>query len=132
MTASDVKNYRHLDKVIRAAKQKLDALGEEPTLSDKVFGSNPEYPYEPRSFNVTGRNELAVLTHRKRVKEAQAELDRLLILRRQIEETADDIEDCVDKIIFTSTMKGQSQTQIAMTLHIDQRTVGRRLQKLCE
>ena len=132
MTASDVKNYRHLDKVIRAAKQKLDALGEEPTLSDKVFGSNPEYPYEPRSFNVTGRSELAVLTHRRKVREAQEELDRLLILKRQIEETADDIEDCVDKIIFTSTMKGQSQTQIAMALHIDQRTVGRRLQKLCE
>ena len=132
MTASDVKNYRHLDKVIRAAKQKLDAIGEEPTLSDKVFGSNPEYPYEPRSFNVTGRSELAVLTHRRKVREAQAELDRLLILKRQIEETADDIIDVSDKLIFTATMKGQSQAQIAMTLGVDQGTISRRLRKLCE
>lgn len=132
MTVNDVKNYRHLEKVIRVARGKLDDLGEEPTLSDKVFGSNPEYPYEPRSFSVTGRSELAVMMHRKRVAEVKAELDRLLILKRQIEETAEDIVDYVDKIIFTSTMKGQSQAQIAMALHIDQRTVGRRLRKLCE
>lgn len=132
MTVNDVKNFKHMDKAIRIAKKRLDDLGEAPTLSDKVFGSNPEYPYEQRSFTVTGRNELAIVLHRKRVAEARAELERLLTLKRQIEETADDIVDFTDKIIFTSTMSGQSQNQIAMALHVDQRTVGRRLRKLCE
>ena len=132
MTVNDVKNFKHMEKAIQMAKKRLDDLGETPTLSDKVFGSNPEYPYEARSFTVTGRNELAVVIHRRRVAEAKAELDRLLILKRQIEETLDDIVDFTDKIIFESTMKGKSQAQIAMMLHVDQATVSRKLKKLCQ
>ena len=132
MTVNDVKNYKHLDRAIRMAKQRLDDLGEVPTLSDKVSGSNPEYPYEARSFNVTGRSQLAIMIHKQRVNEARKEIDRLVFLKRQIEELADEITDYTDKIIFTSTMDGKSQSQVAMMLHIDQATVSRKLRKLCE
>lgn len=132
MTPKDVRNYRFLDQIIRIAEKKLDDLSVAPTLSDKVFGSNPEYPYEERSFNVTGIDERQTLDHIAKQMAAEQEYHRLIRLKISIDTAAREIEDPADKLMFELTMKGMSQTQVAKKMGIDQTTVSKRLLKICK
>lgn len=127
MNINDVRNYRFLDRAIRLADKKIDKLREGDVVHDKVTGSNPEYPYEERSFNIGGStaNEVAMIM-------AISERDRLVRIKSEIDTALLIITDPKDKVIFEHTMQGKSQKQIAITLKIDQGTVSRRLQKLCE
>ena len=127
MSPKDVKNYRFLDRAIRIAERKLDEAREKSVLRDKVTGSNPEYPYEERSFNIGGDGY-----HSSEMASAEREVERLRQLKSQIEYASAVITDPVDKIIFDRTMQGQSQAQISIALKLDQATVSRRLGKLCE
>lgn len=127
MSPKDVKNYRFLDRAIRIAERKLDEAREKSVLRDKVIGSNPEYPYEERSFNIGGDGY-----HSSEMASAEREVERLRQMKFQIEYASAVITDPVDKIIFDRTMQGQSQAQISIALKLDQATVSRRLGKLCE
>lgn len=127
MSPKDVKNYRFLDRAIRIAERKLDEAREKSVLRDKVTGSNPEYPYEERSFNIGGDGY-----HSSEMASAEREVERLRQLKSQIEYASAVITDPADKIIFDRTMQGQSQAQISIALKLDQATVSRRLRKLCE
>lgn len=127
MSPKDVKNYRFLDRAIRIAERKLDEARERSVLRDKVTGSNPEYPYEERSFNIGGDGY-----HSSEMASAEREVERLTQLKFHIEYASAIIDDPVDKIIFDRTMQGQSQAQISIALKLDQGTVSRRLKKLCE
>ncbi len=127
MSPKDVKNYRFLERAIRIAERKLDEARERSVLRDKVTGSNPEYPYEERSFNIGGDGYRS-----SEVASAEREVERLRQLKFHIEYASAIIDDPVDKIIFDKSMQGQSQTQIAFALKMDQGTVSRRLKKLCE
>ena len=127
MSPKDVKNYRFLDRAIRIAERKLDEAREKSVLRDKVTGSNPEYPYEERSFNIGGDGY-----HSSEMASTEREVERLRQLKSQIEYASAVITDPVDKIIFDRTMQGQSQAQISIALKLDQATVSRRLGKLCE
>ena len=126
MTPQDVRHYRFLERAIRIADKKIDSLREGTVIRDKVTGSNPEYPYEERSFNIGGDSP-------ERVKLAMAihERDRLVRIKAEIDDALIVITDPLDKVIFERTMQGQSQAQIAAYLNIDQGTVSRRLRKLC-
>lgn len=127
MTPSDVKQYRFMDRAIRIAKHKVDEVREKSGLRDKVTGSNPEYPYEERSFNIGNDGFKSTM-----MVQAVAEVHRLERLKANIEYAAAVITDPMDKIIFQRTMEGQSQSQIAIYLKVDQGTVSRRLAKICE
>lgn len=132
MTASDVKNYRFLDRAIRSARRRVDDLRDAPVISDKVYGSNPDFPYESKGFNISG-NDMAVADMAKmRYQAAVEELNRLLGLKREIEEAAMSITDVQDKIIFESVMKGQSQTQISIALGVQQSCVSKKFRKILE
>lgn len=126
MTPQDVRHYRFLERAIRIADKKIDSLREGTVIRDKVTGSNPEYPYEERSFNIGGDSP-------ERVKLTMAihERDRLVRIKAEIDDALIVITDPLDKVIFERTMQGQSQAQIAAYLNIDQGTVSRRLRKLC-
>ena len=127
MTVNDVKHYRFLDKAIRAAEKRIDAIREGDVVFDKVTGSNPEYPYEERSFSISGRtsSQVAMIM-------AISERDRLVQIKSEIETALHTITDPMDKVIFERTMRGQSQKQIALHLKVNQGTISRRLAKLCE
>ena len=127
MTVSDVRNYRFLDRAIRMAEKRLDAARETSVLRDKVVGSNPEFPYEERSFNIGGEFD----NHNPFAKQ-EWEVERLKRLKHQIEYALSVITEPDYKIIFESTMQGKSQTQIAKILGGDQATISRRLSKLCD
>lgn len=127
MSPKDVKNYRFLERAIRIAERKLDEARERSVLRDKVTGSNPEYPYEERSFNIGGDGY-----HSSEVASAEREVERLHQLKSLIEYASAVITDPVDKIIFDRTMQGQSQTQIGNYLHMNHSAVSKRLSKLCE
>ena len=132
MTARDVKNYRFLGMAIRKAMEKVDDLREIPYLADKVTGSNPDYPYEERSFHVGGISEMQYIISTDRLNDAVYECQRLLLLKEAIEHACSVIEDEFDKTIWIETMNGKTQCEIAEILSSDQKTVSRRLIYLCE
>ena len=127
MTANDVKNYRFLDRAIRIAERRLDSLRESVVLRDKVIGSNPDFPYEERSFNIGGEFD-----NHDPFYAAEHEVARLRMLKSDIEYMLTIITDPGDKVIFERTMQGYSQTQIGIILGINHSTVSRRLAKICE
>ena len=127
MTANDVKNYRFLDRAIRIAEKKLDEARELSVLRDKVIGSNPDFPYEERSFNIGGERD-----DRDPLAKAEYEVKRLKLLKWDIEYALTIITDPGDKVIFERTMQGYSQTQIGIILGVNHSTVSRRLAKICE
>lgn len=124
MTPQDIKNYRHIDRMIRIEEKKLDRLRENSTIADKVFGSSADYPYDQRSYKIS------TSVNQKEIADSVAEIRRLHELKRTIEEIASFLTDPVDKIIFDKTMQGQSQTQIAIGLGINHATVNKRLARI--
>ena len=127
MNINDVRHYRFLDRAIRLADRKIDKLREGDVVHDKVTGSNPEYPYEERSFNIGGStaNEVAMIM-------AIAERDRLVRIKSEIDTALLIITDPKDKVIFEQTMQGKSQTQIGKMVNMTHGAVSKRLAKLCE
>jgi hypothetical protein len=132
MNANDVKNYRFLDRAIRVARRRCDDLRDMPVMSDKVYGSNPEFPYESKGFNVSGSDMSYAEIHKAQYEAALEELQRLQELKHEIEDVAMSLVDVQDKAIFEGIMNGQSQTQIAITLCIDQSYVSKKFRKILE
>lgn len=127
MKPKDVKNYRFLERAIRIAEKKLDDARMKSVLRDKVTGSNPEYPYEERSFNIGGD-----FYYSSELEAAEREVERLKQLKYHIEYASAIITDPVDKIIFDRTMQGQSQTQIGNIVHMNHSAISKRLSRICE
>ncbi len=132
MTVKDVRNYRFLERSIRIAMQHVDELREKPSLADKVSGSNPEYPYELRSFTVEGMESLQYTKQSEALKVAMSECRRLVSLKQEIDEAAAVLTEEPDRTIWSETMGGKTQEEIAEKLSIDQSTVSRRLTYICD
>lgn len=56
LTRKDIANYKLLKVLLERDQRKLDRyIAKQPsTYSGKVYGSNPNFPYEPRGFTVGG------------------------------------------------------------------------------
>lgn len=132
MTISDVRNYRFIDRAIRMAQKRCDELQGLPVLTDKVYGSNPEFPYEAKGFNVNGSDMSVYDLQRRQYHAALAELQRLKGIKARIELIAASLTDVQDKIIFEGVMQGQSQTQIAVLLNVQQSCVSKKFRKILE
>jgi len=132
MTTKDVRNYRFLARMIRKAARRVDDLSTQSMLSDKVYGSNPEYPYEQRSFEVHGLDEKA--EHRRQIdlEDAMFEYHRLVTLQMEIETASRSLKDKTEKTIFDMTMKGEKQEVIAKKLGLERSTVAKKLARICE
>lgn len=135
MTARDVKNYRFIDRAMRILLKEMDKLQSVDATVDKVTGSNPEYPYEQKGFRIEGIGVDGVWMawdNKARLDRTVSEYSRLRSIKQNIEHAAEVIEDPFDRIVWTGTMEGKSQAQIAMQLGVDQSTVSRKLNELCE
>lgn len=54
--------YEYIDarELVRETEEDIRKLRRRRTVQDKVTGSNPEFPYQPQSFNITGTLETAI------------------------------------------------------------------------
>ena len=127
MTARDLRNYKNLNRVINLMKKRVVELSTN-TVRDSVRGSNPNYPYEERSFSLVGAEDS--LVYDKRLKEAEESLEYYESVKEKIEKGISLIEDPTDRLILEYTLQGKSRQLTADFLDISQSLVSLRLKKI--
>lgn len=138
ITRKDIANYKLLGVLLEKDKQKLaNYIEKRPSCyAGKVYGSNPQFPYQPRGFTVSGctENESAELREwelkcREMEIKVQEDIERLKNLTIGIDRLIADCTDLEDKMILEFVKDGKSQQQIAMEIGLDQSAVSRRIKK---
>lgn len=66
------------------------------------------------------------------ISEMETEVVRLKRVKNEIKFAMSNLVDPVDKRIFTSAINGHSNTEIAKAFDVNQTTISRRLQKICD
>lgn len=138
ITRKDIANYKLLKVLLERDRRKLDRyIAKQPsTYSGKVYGSNPQFPYEARGFTVGGCNDNEIrkrqewdLKCRELETLVQEDIRQLNELEMSIDKIIIECNDIEDKLILEYTKDGMSQQQIADKLNLDQSRVSRRLKK---
>ena len=101
-----------------------------------MYGSNAEFPYEPRGFSVSGCDEYE-MTQMKEWEQkcremeikVQEDIDRLKNLTIGIDRLIADCTDLEDKMILECTKDGMSQQQIARKVGLERSVVSKRIKK---
>lgn len=57
MNKQTLSDYIDICELIRETEDEIESLRKKEIVHDKVNGSNPEYPYQPKSFHISGINE---------------------------------------------------------------------------
>lgn len=118
MTKQELSQLRYLGKEIELLKQQIADLERKmktEVISDVVWGSNPEWPYERRRFHIEG---IDVWGYEKRLKRLKRKLKRrleeLIEKREKIEEYINSIDDSMIRMILTLRyVNGLSWRQVA-------------------
>lgn len=138
ITRKDIANYKLLKVLLEKDRRKLDRyIAKQPsTYSGKVYGSNPQFPYEARGFTVGGCTDSEIrqreewdLKCREMEIKIQEDIHRINELEIAIDTVITDCEDIRDKAILEYTKDGLSQQEIALKLRIDQTLVSKRIKK---
>lgn len=138
ITRRDIANYKLLKVLLERDQRKLDRyIAKQPsTYSGKVYGSNPNFPYEARGFTVCGCTDTEIhqrkewdLKCREMEVKIQDDIRRLNELEVAIDTVIANAKDVEDKAILEFTKDGMSQQEIALKLRIDQSLVSRRIKK---
>lgn len=138
ITRKDIANYKLLGVLLEKDQQKLaDYIEKRPSCyAGKVYGSNAEFPYEPRGFSVSGCDEYE-MTQMKEWEQkcremeikVQEDIDRLKKLTIGIDRLIADCTDLEDKMILECTKDGMSQQQIARKVGLERSVVSKRIKK---
>lgn len=138
ITRKDIANYKLLGVLLEKDQQKLaDYIEKRPSCyAGKVYGSNAEFPYEPRGFSVSGCDEYE-MTQMKEWEQkcremeikVQEDIDRLKNLTIGIDRLIADCTDLEDKMILECTKDGMSQQQIARKVGLERSVVSKRIKK---
>lgn len=138
LTRKDIANYKLLKALLERDQRKLDRyIAKQPsTYSGKVYGSNPNFPYEPRGFTVGGCTDTEIhqrkewdLKCREMEVKIQDDIRRLNELEMAIDTVIANANDVEDKMILEYTKDGMSQQQIAMKVGLDRSVVSKRIKK---
>lgn len=134
MEKQELEDYLKLGEYIAALEQRIRKLEEAkpPYQFGSVKGSNPDFPYEPRSFHVAGYNILDDERHRQKVEQLRRRLEKKKeeAIRKQVEiqDWIESIPDLTLKLIFTYRyLEGMELKQIAKKLHMDRSSIGKKI-----
>ena len=131
LTRKDIANYKLLKVLLERDQRKQPS-----TYSGKVYGSNPNFPYEPRGFTVGGCTDTEIhqrkewdLKCREMEVKIQDDIRRLNELEMAIDTVIANANDVEDKMILEYTKDGMSQQQIAFKLGMERSTITKRIKK---
>ena len=99
--------YEYLDAKKLAEETEVDLRKVQTVIQDKVYGSNPEFPYQGQSFTITGvveRTEKSLLIARKENAER---------IRLEAEELINTAPVRIQRIIRFKIMQGQTWQEVA-------------------
>ena len=138
ITRKDIANYKLLRVLLERDQRKLERyIANQPSAySGKVYGSNSEFPYQPRGFTVTGCSDFEIeqlkdweQKCREMEVKIQDDIRRLNELEMTIDTVIANAKDIEDKMILEYTKDGMSQQQIAFKLGMERSTITKRLKK---
>lgn len=138
ITRRDIVNYKLLGILLEKDKKKLERYIEKrpSCYSGKVYGSNPQFPYEARGFTITGCTEYEQQQMKKweedcRIIEEQIQSDIRYLneLELAIDNVIANCKDIEDKAILEYTKDGLCQQEIAEIMCMERSTVSKRLSK---
>ncbi len=136
MNKKDFEDYQKIGLRISSLNdriEKLEAMAAQYEYG-AVKGSNPDFPYQPMSFHVSGYNIREDEKKRNRIQNLKIQLEKEIkkeeAKRLEIEEFINSIEDRTDNLIFTYYyLDKMGQEEIARKLHLAQCNVSRRISK---
>ena len=138
LTRKDLANYKLLKVLLERDQRKLDRyIAKQPsTYSGKVYGSNPNFPYEARGFTVGGCTDAEIqqrkewdMKCREMEVRIQDDIRRLNQLEMEIDTVIANAKDIEDKMILEYTKDGMSQKQISELIGMERSTIAKRLKK---
>ena len=136
MDRKALEEYLLMEQRIQTKKERIRKLKSETAQLEHgvVRGSSQEFPYEPRSFHVSGYNIRVDERQRRRVYNLMENLEKDVAetqqRRLEVEEFIEGITDMTDQLIFTYIyLEGLTQEQTARKLHMDQSWISRRISK---
>ena len=136
MNKKDFEDYQKIGLRISSLNDRIEKLEEMAAQYEygAVKGSNPDFPYQPMSFHVSGYNIREDEKKRNRIQNLKIQLEKEIqkeeTKRLEIEEFINSIEDRTDNLIFTYYyLDKMSQEEIARKLHVDRSRVSRRISK---
>lgn len=138
LTRKDIANYKLLKVLLERDQRKLDRyIAKQPsTYSGKVYGSNPNFPYEARGFTVGGCTDAEIRQRqewdqkcREMEVKIQDDIRRLNELEMAIDTVIANAKDIEDKMILEYTKDGMSQKQISELIGMERSTIAKRLKK---
>ena len=134
MDKRTLEDYRLLEQQIKVLERQIaekehQAAAYEHTV---VRGSNPEFPYQPKSFHNQGYNIRYDERRRERVRKLKDKLERQKAeaerCRLEVQEWVAAIPDTTARLIFTyKYVDGLTHRQIGRKLHLDHSRIGRKI-----
>lgn len=132
----DFEDYQKIGLRIGSLRDRITKLEDMAARYEygAVRGSNPDFPYQPMSFHVSGYNIREEERKCAKIQDLKLQLERESRKeeekRLEIEEFINAITDRTDNLIFTYYyLDKMSQEEIARQLCIDRSRVSRRISK---
>lgn len=132
----DFEDYQKIGLKISSLRDRISKLEDMAARYEygAAKGSNPDFPYQPMTFHVSGYNIRDDEKKRAKIQNLKMQLEKEIRKeeekRLEIEDFIGSIEDRTDNLIFSYYyLDKMSQKGIARKLHIDQSAVSKRISK---
>ena len=93
-----LQDYIDACELIRETEEDIQKMRSREFLYDKVKGSNPDFPYQPQSFNISGIVENHFV---------KSDMEKEMCLLQQRKQNANDIKRKVEKWLITIPVRMQ-------------------------
>lgn len=134
MNKKTLEDYKKLDQDIRALSNRIGNLRNLSANYEygSAKGSNPEFPYQPMTFHVSGYNIQDDEKKRIRIKSLEMKLEEQKKeaeeKRIAVEEFIAGIEDTTLRLIFTYLfLNGMNQEEVGRKLCMDRTSVSKKV-----
>lgn len=134
MIKKELETIKYLDAEIKACQMALERLElNTVTVSDKVKASNPEFPYQQISVNVSGDTS-STETRMEKAKQKRILMDTIDKRNATMTRLINDINQVEDPekrtILIHHFVNGQTYEEIGQMLNLDRSNVYRKIKNL--
>ena len=134
MDKKTLEDYKRLGDQITALEDQIQKLEAQAAKYEfgAVKGSNPDFPYQPMAFHVSGYNIRTDEEKRQRIENLKIRLGKKKAVaeekRLAVQEFIAGIEDPTIQLIFTYRyIDGMSQGKIGRKLHLDRSGISKKI-----
>lgn len=136
MIKKELETIKYLDSEIKACQMALERLElNTVTVSDKVKASNPEFPYQQISVNVTG-GTMSMETRLEKAKQKRILMDTIEKRNATMTRLINDINQVEDPelrtILIQRYVNGLTYEEIGQMLKMDRSWVCRKVKKILD